>query len=152
MARYFVRGKTQFHALPAVANPAVGPTRAEITAGTRLTNIASYTGFKLSNSPVTTPDLDSRFDSTVPGVDSADNPSLTFWDDDADTVIRDVLAKDTQFFIYKMPLGDVPGKRCELWDVTSTGVNDGDDMSAAGQFTVGFSVNDVPNQDAIVPA
>lgn len=152
MARYFPRGKTQYHALPAVANPAVGPTRPEIDAGTRLMGIASISGFTLSNAPSPTPDLDDTFDSSVPGVDTAADSSLTFWDDDVDTEQRDVLAKDTALFICKMPLGDVAGKRCELWDVTSTGVNDGTDLSAAGQFMVGFSMNSRPNQNAVIPA
>src|SRR4051812_48243941 len=152
MARFFRRGVTRFYALPTIANPQTGPTRAEIAAGTWLKGIATVNGFSISNSPVTTPDLDSRFDSTVPGVDSAADSSLVFWDDDTDTETRDVLAKDTQFFMVYMPYGDVATKRCEVWDVTSTGVNDQIDLAAAGQFQVGFSVNEPPNQSAVLPA
>lgn len=152
MGRYYPRGKTQYHALPAVADPDAGPTRPELDAGTRLTDIASVSGFTLNNSPAPTPDLDSKFTSSVPGEDTAETPSFTFWDDDDDTTIRDVLAKDTSLFIVRMPYGDVPGKRCEVWDVTSTGVNDGTDMGTPGQFMVGFSVNETPVQDAVIPA
>jgi hypothetical protein len=152
MGKFYRRGTTRFYALPAVANPAVGPTRPELTAGTWLRRIATVGGFSISNSPVPTPDLDARFTTSVPGEDTAENPSLTFWDDPQDTTNRDVLAKDTDLYIVYMPYGDVPGERCEVWDVRSTGVNDQIDLAAAGQFQVGFSVNEVPNQNAIIPA
>lgn len=152
MARRFRRQTTRFYALPSVSAPETGPTRSEINAGTWLQNIANIGGFSISNSPVATPDLDSRFTTNVPGEDTAENPSLTFWDDDADTTNRDVLAKDTRVFLVYMPFGDVPGQRCEVWDVTSTGVNDQLDLSSAAQFQVGFSVNEVPNQNAVIPA
>lgn len=150
MSRFFRRGVTRFYALPAVAGSS--PTRAEINAGTRLTGIASVNGFSLQNSPVPTPDLDNRFTPSVPGEDTTADSSLTFWDDDTDTTTRDVLAKDTDLYVIYMPYGDVPGKRCEKWHVKSTGVNDQIDLGAAGQFQVGFSINDVPNQNAVIPA
>lgn len=150
MARFFRRGVTVFYALPAVVGSS--PTRAEITAGTKLTGIAAIAGFAISNSPVATPDLDARFTTSVPGEDTAPTSELTFWDEDNDTTNRDVLAKDTEVFVIYMPYGDVPGKRCEVWDVTSTGVNDAIDLGAAGQFKVGFSVNAVPNQAGTIPA
>ena len=152
MSRFYRKGKTKFWVLPAVANPQVGPTRAEWTAGTRLTDIAAVSGFNLNDSTVATPDLDSKFVTSVAGDTTVSDPSITFWDDDEDTTNRDVLAKGTRQFIAYAPYGDVPGKRCELWDITSLGVNDQIDLSAAAQFMVGFSVNEEPVQDAVIPA
>lgn len=152
MSRFYRKARTKYFALPAVADPKTGPTRVEIDAGTPLTDIAAISGFSLTGSTVPTPDLDSRFVSSVPGDDTVENPSITFWDDDTATEIRDVLAKDTELFIVYMPYGDVPAKRCEVWQVTSLGVNDQVDLSAAAQFMVGFSVNEVPEQNAVVPA
>lgn len=152
MSRFFRRGVTRFYALPAVASLATGATRAEITAGTRLLSIASVNGFSLSGSTTPTPDLDSRFDATVAGADTAGDSSLTFWDDDTVTTNRDVLAKDSELYIVYMPYGDVPGKRHEVWHVSSLGVNDQIDLSAAGQFQVGFAILEPPNQNAVIPA
>jgi hypothetical protein len=150
MSRFYRKQRTKYYALPVVVG--TSPTRAEITAGTPLTDIAAISGFNLTGSTVPTPDLDTRFVSSVPGDDTVDNPSITFWDDDESTVIRDVLAKDTEICIVYMPYGDVPTKRCEVWRTTSLGVNDQVDLSAAAQFMVGFSVDEVPSQSSVIPA
>jgi hypothetical protein len=157
MGRAIRRGVEKWYACPVIADMAV-PKRAEITAGVDITeSIASISGFALTNSPVTTPDLGSRFDKTVAGIDSAGDSSLTMWDEvitgaESSDPARDVLAKDTALFFVRMPYGNVAGKRCEVWAVTSTGVNDQVDLSAAGQYVVGFSITEVPEQNAIVPA
>src|SRR5438309_6605195 len=44
--------------------------------------------------------------------------------------------------------GDVPTQRCEVWTVTSTGVNDVVDMSKFAEFQVGFGVTAPPVQNA----
>lgn len=158
MSRSIRRGVERWFVSPAApANPAA-PTRAEIGASTEITeSIASVSGFALTNSPVTTPDMGSRFDKTVPGIDSAGDSSLTMWDEvltgvETSDPAREVLAKDAELTVFRFPGGDVPGKRMEVWQVTSTGVNDQVDLSAAGQYVVGFSIREVPEQNAVVPA
>lgn len=150
---FYRRGVTKFVAAPAVAT-LTAPARAEIAAGTVLTGITGVSGFQISNSPVDTPDLDSRFTSNVPGEDKAGTCALTFKDkrDTESSDIRDALAKDTELFIIYMPYGDVPGQRCEVWPATSTGVNDKIDMSSAAEFEVGFAIPEPPEQNAVIPA
>ena len=153
MARYFRRGKSAIRFLPAVANKAA-PTRAEITAGTDLTgSTAEIAGFTFSNDPIPVPDLGSTFTGTIVGEDTAETPTLTFYDDDAASTVRTALAKGVTGFIVLFPYGDVPTKRAEVWPVTSTGVND--EWSAGNdpaRFSVGFAVTGVPSQNAVVPA
>jgi hypothetical protein len=158
MSRAIRRGIERWLVSPApVANPSA-PTRVEITAATEITeSIAGVNGFSLTNSPVTTPDMGSRFDKTVPGIDSAGDSSLNMWDEimrGAATTdeARDALAKDLELDLIRMPYGDVAGRRCEVWRVTSTGVNDQVDLSAAAQYQVGFSIRQVPAQGAVIPA
>lgn len=154
MGRYFRRRKgSRVMFLPAIAN-INAPTRAEITAGVNLTpQIAEIDGFSFSNDPIATPDLGSSFDSTIPGVDTAENPSLTIYDDDASVALRTSLAKDASGFVVLMPYGDVPTKRCEVWPVTSTGVNDEWTVgNEAARFTVAFAVTSTPSQNAVIPA
>lgn len=161
MARFFRRGKEKWVFAPAVANPAA-PTRAEINAGTVLTQpgdtaaagVAAVAGFTLSNAPITVPDAASTFDKSIPGVDSTDASSITIYDDDASSTKRTALAKGTAGFIIRMPYGDVAGKRCEVWQVRTTGVNDDANLVAAegATFVVGCSIEAQPNQNAVVPA
>ncbi len=157
MSRAIRRGIERWFVSPAApANPKA-PTRAEITAATEITeSIAGVNGFSLTNSPVPTPDMASRFDKTVAGIDSAGESSLNMWDEvlqgGTEDAARDVLAKDTDLTIFRFPYGDIAGKRMEVWETTSTGVNDQIDLAAAGQYQVGFSIREVPEQNAVVPA
>ena len=152
MARFFRRGVSKVRFCPAVAG--TSPTRAEINAGTDLSpSISAIGGFSLENSPITTPDLATNFDSQIDGPDAAGTSSLTFYDDDTATAVRTSQAKGTAGYIVLMPYGDVPTKRCEVWPVKSTGVNDqwGVDATAA-QFMVGYAVTGKPNQSGVIPA
>lgn len=153
MSGYFRRGITQFHFLPSVSNLAA-PTRAEITAGVNLSEfIADVSGWQLKNSPIQTPRLANRFTTQIPGEDTADESTLTLDDDKDDTTVRDGLPKDEEGFILKMPTGDVPTDRCEVWPVTITGANDLISMgNDPARYVVGFAVTDVPELDAVVPA
>lgn len=152
MARFFRRGVSKVKFLPAVAG--TSPTRAEITAGTDLSpSVAGIGGFTLTNAPISTPDLATNFDSQIDGPDTAGDSSLTFYDDDAATTVRSAVAKGTAGFMVLFPYGDVSGKRCEVWPVKSTGVNDEWSLDAsAAQFQVGFAVTAKPTQNATTPA
>lgn len=151
MARFFRRGTSKVKFLPSVAGSS--PTRPEITAGTDLSaSVASISGFQLNNNPITTPDLNTNFDSQIDGPDGAGDSSLTFYDDNASSTIRTALAKGTAGYIVLFPYGDVATKRLEVWPVKSTGVNDEWTTDAqAAQFQVGFAVTAVPNQNGTTP-
>lgn len=152
MARFFRRGVSAVKFVPACAG--TSPTRAEITAGTDLTaQVAAIGGFALNNAPIATPDLATGFDSQIDGPDTTDASTLTFYDDDAATVIRSALAKGVSGFVLLFPYGDVTGKRVEKWPVKSTGVNDQWGLdAAAAQFQVGFAVTAKPGQSGVTPA
>ena len=152
MARFFRRGVSKIRFCPAVAG--TSPTRPELTAGTDLSaGVAAIGGFSLSNAPIATPDLATSFDSQIDGPDTTDSSTLTFYDDDTTATIRTALAKGTAGFVILMPYGDVPTKRCEVWPVKSTGVNDQWSLDAsAAQFQVGFAVTTKPNQAGVIPA
>lgn len=152
MARFFRRGVSKVYFLPSMANKAA-PSAGEISAGTDLTGaIADIGGFTYTNSPIDTPDLGSTYTTTIPGEDTTDTPSLTFYDDNASTAIRTALAKGVTGYILRAPYGSGTGKRAETWPVTSTGVNDtwsaGND---AAQFVTQFAVTAVPTMAAVLP-
>jgi hypothetical protein len=151
MARYFRRGISKVFFTLTNADYATGGdvTGAELTAGTELTNdVAEMTGFQLSNSPISTPDLQSTFTKTIIGEDTTDTPTITFYDSDASNPIRTALAKGAAGFIVLLPYGNTTTKRAEIWPIRSTGVNDewtvGNDPA---RFSVQFAVTDVPVQN-----
>lgn len=152
MARFFRRGLSKVKFAPAVAG--ASPTRAEITAGVDLSaSVADITGFQLQNNPITTPDLSTAFDSQIDGPDSTDDSALTFYDDNASSTIRTTLAKGVSGYILLFPYNDLVGKRVEVWQVKSTGVNDQWTLDAqAAQFRVGFAILSTPNQSGTTPA
>lgn len=152
MSRFFRRGYSKVKWAPAIAG--TSPTRAEIDAGVNLSpQIAGINGFQLTNAPIETPDLETSFNSQIDGPDTTADSSLDFYDDNAAATIRNALAKGVSGYILLMPYGDTSGKRCEVWEVKSTGVNDTWSLDAtAAQFTVGFAVLSVPEQAGTVPA
>lgn len=154
MARFFRRGVSKVYFATTLAAPGTGPTAAELTGGTALTNdVAEMSGFQLQNSPIATPDLQSTFTKTIVGEDTTDTSTITFYDQDNSTTIRSALAKGVAGYIILLPYGSTVGKRAEVWAVRSTGVNDewtvGNDPA---RFMVGFAVTDVPFQGAAVQA
>jgi len=151
MARYFRRGKSKIKWAPSVAGSS--PTRPEITAGVDLSpNVADIAGFQLQNNPIETPDLSTGFNSQIDGPDTVEDSSLTFYDDDTSTTVRTTLAKGVSGYVLLMPYGDVAAKRCEVWQVKSTGFNDQWTLdAAAAQAQAGFAVLSTPNQNGTIP-
>lgn len=154
MSRYFRRGTTKIYFLPTVAAKAA-PTTGEIAAGTDLTNsVAEVAGFTFSNSPIPVPDMGSVYTKTIPGEDTSDDSSLTFYEDDVANPIRTVLAKGTSGFIVLSPAGSVAAAaKVEVWPVKTTSVarewSAGNDPA---RFVVGFTIPDTPATDAVVAA
>jgi len=154
MAKFFRRGVSKVRWLPAVAG--TSPTRAEITAGTELSlQLGGITGFGIANQRIPTPNLGERFTPSIDGPDeTSGDSSITFYDDDTTTTIRTTLAKGTTGYILLLPYGDVPTKRCEVWNVKSTGVND-EPYSTGNEparFMVSFAVLVQPTQGGVIPS
>lgn len=152
--RFFRRGKSKVWICPTVAGDS--PTTAELTAGTDISKyIASISGFGLTNSPITTPDLGTAFNSQIEGEDTVADSSFTLYDDDEEDgeLLRTLLARGTECCVVLMPYGRVATKRCEKWKVKVTGFNDQWSTDAtAAQAVSSFAVSETPNQEGIVPA
>lgn len=113
MPRFMRKGTTKIYFVPTIASLAAA-TVAEITAGENITGqVAEVNGFSFSNSPISTPDMDSRFTSQVSGEDTAEASNLTMYElDDPTDVIRDALPKGADgyiVFFYKGLAGATPG-------------------------------------------
>lgn len=152
--RFFRRGKSKIMVCPTVAG--ASPTSAEITGGTDISNsIASIAGFGITNSPIVTPDLGTAFNTQIEGEDTVADSSFGLYDDDGPEgeAIRLLLAKGTETCLVLMPYGNTPTKRCEVWRVRVTGLNDGWTLDAtAAQMTASFAITKQPAQDGVIPA
>lgn len=156
---FFRRGTTKVWFCPTVASTSLVPTVAEITAGTKLVNIADMSGFSFSNNPITTPDMDSVFDSQIPGVDAAEDSVLTFYEPKTGTdALFATLAKGVTGYIvifYRGIAGANPAiaDKCEVWPIVSSGPRRmyGMDASAA-RWSVTLSPAAPPNVNVTLAA
>ena len=158
---FFRRGTTKVYWAPTIAIKAT-PTVAEITAGTDLGaggQIADMTGFSFTNSPITTPSLDTVFDASIPGVDAAEDSTLTFYEPKTGTDANmALLAKGTAGYVvifYRGTAGSTPAAadKCEVWPVVSSGPRRvyGMDASAA-RWSVTLTPSAPPATNAAVIA
>lgn len=152
MARFFRRGVSDIKFLPSVAGSS--PTRGEINAGTDLTpQVADIQGFMLENKPIPTPDLSDTFTGQIDGEDTVADSALIMYDLDDSASIRTAVAKGTAGYLVLFPYGDSSGKRCEVWHVKSTGVNDEWKISNdPARYVVGFATSARPVQNGVTPA
>lgn len=157
--RFMRRGKSKikFTATLTDSTSPYAATLAEINAAVALSvDAADISGLSFSNSPIDTPDLETSFTSTIPGEDTVESTSLSFYDRDqnaASNAIRTALVKGSTGYLLVFPYGQVAGRRMEIWPVQSTGDNDewsfGNDPA---RYVVGFAVTAAPTKDATVPA
>lgn len=151
--RYIMPGVSKVFYLPTVADPTTGPTRAEITAGTDLSNeIAAISGFSSTANMVDVPDLKSRFTRQIPGRLSAEASSITFYADRGGDDVSAVLPRDTAGFIYFMDGGDVPGDKSDLFPISVVSNSKPRQLENAVVRVVSVSVTDVPYEGLVIPA
>ncbi len=152
MAKFFRRGTSKAYFLPAVAGSS--PTRPEITAGTDLSPfVTALSGWQFSNTRIDTPLLSSAFTAQIDGPNEVGDSSLTFLDDDTTTTVRTTLARGTSGYVVLFPYGDVATKRCEVWPIKSSGVNDEWSMGAdPARYVIDFAITNPPLQTATIPA
>lgn len=153
--RFVRRGISKFYFLPTVAASSGIPTRAELSAGTDLSEyIADTAGWGVENTSVATPDMGSTFESSIPGTDAAADSSFTFYEDlDTDT-IEALLPKSTNGFVVVMRKGDKPTS--ESMDTFPVRVATRTTEYSAGndpaRFSIRFTITSIPTLDAAVPA
>ncbi|MFE9812408.1 hypothetical protein [Streptomyces sp. NPDC005548] len=153
--RFNRKGITKIKFLPTIASGALIPTRAEISAGTDLTDgVRTIDGWNLENQPIETPDMGSTFVSKIDGDDSAADSSLGFYEDSVLDDIETDLAKGTSGFMCIFSKGDVPaGKGLDVFPVkvASNSKAYSTDNEAA-PINVQFVITDRPALNQTVPA
>lgn len=163
MSRYTPDELETWHFVPTITNKAA-PTVAQINAGEEITGgIISVSGFKYTGTKVETPDLKTRFNSSVPGRYSAEDSSIQFYDGDEETdielIIKDLLPDDTAGFIVRIPPRDgepqdiAAGTVCAVWPVkVMSNTDDPPEAGAVAKYTVDFSIPSKPEKQAVIAA
>lgn len=159
MPRFMRKGKMKVYFATTIASTTTAPTVAELTAATHLTpQIGEMNGFTFSNSPIQTPDMDTKFVSQIPGEDSTEDSSLVFYELDGTNPIKAALAKDTDGYVVIFPAGlagsaPAAGDKCEVWPVTvSSNSRRYTNGNEAGMYEVKFACTEEPAIDVSVLA
>lgn len=154
MSRFIRRGVSKILFSPTIAN-INAVTRSELDSAEDLSaEVAEISGWAMSNQAVSTPDFASDFDSSIPGIDSVGDSSLTFYEDSDTEVIEELLPKGTEGYVLILRKGDKPGSNSldcfpVRVPVKSNEYSAGND---AARFQVTFNITARPGLDGPVPA
>ena len=161
MARYIPSGVAKVVFAPAVSSIAA-PTQAEIAAGTVLTSaggtlidaLAEMNNWETAVDNIDVPDVQTTFDSQIPGRTKASNPTTMHYDNDAAATIRTALAEGTAGYMIIMRYGSTTGKRAEVYPCKVSSLNDSqvDNKNTPAMFTVTYAVSSKPNKVAVIAA
>lgn len=152
--RFFAPEISKVYYLPTIAAADLEPTRAEITAGTDLTNeIADLSGWTVTSAMINAPDLGRRFVSQIGGRTNVEASSLTFYADLGGDDVRAVLPRDTTGYIVFADQGDATGLPADVFPVKVTSVGKVRSTGEqAFQITITFAITRPPAEDIELPA
>ena len=139
---------------PTIVLPAT-PARGELNAGISLTTfLFGLTGFTVEQQVIDIPDVITNTVVQRTGSNQIARSALEFYEDRVSTQVRTTLAAGTAGWIIKMPYGDVPTLRCEVWQVrTMVPVTSPWALPIKPDtFTVPVAVLAYPTLNAVVPA
>lgn len=151
--RFYTVGLTRCLFLPTIAASNLTPTRAEINAGTDLTpEIAEFEGFSSTSETIDTPDMVSRFVSSIPGAITAEDSSISFYASSDGVDARDLFPRDTTGFIVWMDGGDDPGNTMDVFPVQVSSAPKVRSMDSATLIRVDYNITREPAENVVVPA
>lgn len=151
--RFYTVGLTKTLFLPTVVASDLTPTRSEINAGTDLTGeIAEFEGWSTTSEMIETPDMVSRFVSSIAGPITAEESSISFYASSDGDDARTVFPRDTVGFIVWMDGGDVPANTCDVYPVLVASAPKVRSMDSATLIRVDFSITKEPAENKIIPA
>lgn len=151
--RFYTVGLTKCLFLPAVAASDLTATRAEINAGTDLTReIAEFEGWSSTSETIDTPDMVSRFVSSIPGAITAEDSSISFYASSDGVDARLNFPRDTVGFIVWMDGGDDPGNTMDVFPVQVSSAPKVRSMDNATMIRVDFNITREPGENRVIPA
>lgn len=152
--RYTSRGRSKCYWVVSIADTNA-PTRAELDAGTDLSpQVADRSGWSVESDMIETPDLASRYTSTIPGPITAEDSSLTMYASANGVDARALMPRDAVGHIVWMDGGDVASNKCDVFPVTVTSVSKQREVEGqdADTLVFAFAITSEPSEDVTVPA
>lgn len=152
-SRFFRPGITKCYWVPSIANLSA-PTRSELNAGTDVSkDIADIQGWMVSGQKIDTPDLNSRFVSNIPGLTSASESGITYYQGEDGSDASDLMPRDTPGNVVWMDGGDVAGRPMDVFPVRVLSVGKQRSMGAeAARIAIQYSISDEPAENVVIPA
>ncbi len=156
-SRFMRKGTTKVFFVPTLASYPASATAAAVNAGTNLTpQVMEMNGFSFSNSPISTPDMDSRFVTQVTGEDTAEASNLVMYEiKGATDTLRAALPKDAVGYIVIFPVGiagatPAAADKAEIWPVVvSSNVRRYTAGNEAAAYQVNFAISSAPVELAL---
>jgi hypothetical protein len=151
--RFTARGSTKVYWVPAIASRAA-PTRIELDAGTDLSpQIADASGWSVSSEQIQTPDLATRYTSTIPGSISAEDSSLTLYASKNGVDARALMPRDAVGNIVVLHGGDLAGNKMDVYPVIVSSVSKQMQVGGGDADTIvtSFAITAEPSENITVP-
>jgi len=151
--RFSARGATKIYWVATIAS-AASPTRSELNAGTDLSpQIMDAKGWSVSSDQIKTPDLATRYTSTIPGSITAEDSSLTMYASKNGVDARALMPRDAVGYIVLLHGGDTASNKMDVYPVTVSSVSkvmsvSGDD---ADTIEIAYAITAQPSENITVP-
>jgi hypothetical protein len=152
--RYTARGSTKCYWVASIASKSA-PSRAELNAGTDLSSqIMDAEGWSVESEQIETPDLATRYTSTIPGSITAEDSSLTMYASKNGVDARALMPRDAIGHIVWLDGGDITGNKMDVFPVTVSSLSKV--RSASGEdadtLVISFAITSEPAESVSVPA
>ena len=122
ITKFTSRGRSKTYWVEVIADKAA-PTRAELDDGIDLTpQLMDASGWSVTSAQIETPNADTRYTETIPGVISAEESTITMYADTVGADARDIMPRDEVGFIVRLDGGDIEGNKCRVFPVTVSSV------------------------------
>jgi len=141
--RYIGPGTRKYYWVPTIATIA-SPTRLELNAGTDMSGTIptdGVSGFTVTTNFVDTPDFGTVTITKIPGLDTLNDSSITFYESSTSVDIRALITPRLVGYITIMLEGDVTGQKMNVFKVQAAAVSpDQNGGDKAETITIGFAL------------
>lgn len=151
--KFINAGVTTVYFIPAIED-VQAPTRAELDAGTDLTDeVTATSGWQVSSANVTYNPLGTTFTPSIPGRTTVEDSSLTLPQDMNGEDVREVLPRGTTGFVVIMHGGDVEDGPMDVWPVrvSSLGKSISTEGTEVASIVVSFAIPSEPAESVAIP-